>query len=79
MKTYTIEPQGWPCTLEECPPGHFVKDDQLCFKSEYRTQAGMVEAFCCSGEYFACGHLKPSEREAQIVQPVVLVIEDSNA
>lgn len=35
MKRMIVEPDGWPCTLEECPPGHFVIDGQLCFKTEY--------------------------------------------
>ena len=76
MKIYKIEPKGWPCSLEDCGPGHFVKDDQLLFKSEYRTEAGQIEAFCCSGEYFSCSHMTQSERAAQIVQPVELVIEE---
>jgi hypothetical protein len=24
IKQLVIEPNGWPCKLNECPPGHFV-------------------------------------------------------
>lgn len=35
MKQLILVPEGWPCTLRECPPGNFVLNDQLCFKTEY--------------------------------------------
>jgi len=35
MKRLVLEPFGWPCTLGECPPGHFLWEDSVCFKTEY--------------------------------------------
>jgi len=35
MKRLVVEPSGWPCKLRECPPGHFVYEESLCFKTEY--------------------------------------------
>jgi len=64
MRILKIVPKGWPCTLQECPPGHFVYEDQLCFKSEYSKNgnAGGIEAFNSAGEYFCAG-------ENTVVQP----------
>jgi hypothetical protein len=47
-----FDKDGGPCTFSECPPGHFVAGDALCFKSEYTNDAGMPEAYCESGEYY---------------------------
>lgn len=37
--TVTLVPYGWPCSLNECPPGPFVTVDQdnkaFGFKTEY--------------------------------------------
>ena len=66
----TIVPDGWPCTLEECPPGPFVSveyPNSLCFKSEYRTPDGRVESYCESGEFF-CGK--------GLVQPVEMIVKE---
>lgn len=46
MKKLIIVPDGWKCKLNECPPGFFVYDNQLCFKTEYD------EVYCSSGETF---------------------------
>jgi hypothetical protein len=59
MKMLVINPNGWPCTFIECPPGLFVVNNDLCLKTEY----GNDEAYCDSGEAFA--------RKDAIVQPVV--------
>jgi hypothetical protein len=66
MKILRVVPEGWPCTLEECPPGHFTHKDQLCFKTEYR-DAGKIEAYNSAGEFF-CG-----DSNKTIVQPVIHV------
>lgn len=63
MKKCVIEPDGWECTLAECPPGFFMYGNDLCFKSEYGTDKGHAEAFGASGEYFVLG-------DEIIVQPV---------
>lgn len=52
MKRLILEPIGWPCSLEECPPGHFLYRDMIGFKSEYHQSDGEPKAFCDSGEYF---------------------------
>ena len=67
MKQLLVEPEGWPCTLEECRPGFFVYKDNLCFKSEYGGSVN-CEAFVGSGEYLSAGGLPHNEI---IVQPVV--------
>jgi hypothetical protein len=54
-----IVPNGWKCKLNECPPGFFVYDNQLCFKTEY----GKDEVYCSSGETFCI--------ENPEVQPVI--------
>ncbi len=59
-KKLIIEPNGWPCLIEDCPPGFFVCDEeQLCFKSEYAkidatngNVINSIEAFNSAGEYF---------------------------
>lgn len=70
-----IVPVGWPCSLEECPPGHFISleyPDMLCFKSEYgmAPEHRNVEAFNCAGEYF---------HGEGLVQPVEMIVEDEEA
>ena len=35
MKRLVLMPNGWACTLEEGPPGLFIFNKQVCFKSEY--------------------------------------------
>ncbi len=73
MKRILIVPDGWPCTLEECPPGLFMYEGYLNFKTEYRKQredgAWKLEAYCDSGETFC----RPDET---LVQPVVYVEEE---
>lgn len=49
MKKVTIIPDGWECMIEECPPGFFYYQGQLCFKSEY---AAEMQYYCSSGESF---------------------------
>lgn len=58
MSELKIVPDGWPVDIEECHPGFFVYEGQLCFKSEY----GECEVFNSSGEYFCRRGIK--------VQPV---------
>lgn len=66
MRRLIIEPDGWPCKLSECPPGHFVFDDSLCFKTEY----GDLEVYNEAGECFHGGVTEPEKRSALMVQPV---------
>jgi hypothetical protein len=62
MKRLLMEPSGWSCTLAECPPGFFVCDDSLCFKTEY----GAVGSFNEAGEHFVSD---PATTEVQPVEP----------
>lgn len=48
MSELRITPDGWPVDIEECQPGFFVYEGQLCFKSEYNE----CEVFNSAGEYF---------------------------
>lgn len=70
MRTLQIVPDGWPCTLEECPPGFFIVGEDLCFKTEYHTEKGESEAYCHTGEYFVGGAASSEARAALVVQPV---------
>ncbi len=73
MNIKSITPVGWPCSLAEAPPGPFVTlehPDLLCFKSEYHHDDGRVMAFNSAGEFY-CG-----ERDATLVQPVEMVVEN---
>lgn len=64
-----IEPYGWPCALFACPPGFFMFQDMLCFKTEYHPE-GDVEVYCDSGEVFWGGTDKRELRRGLVVQPV---------
>jgi hypothetical protein len=66
MKKILIIPHGWPCTLNECPPGHFMIDDELCFKAVHVTAMGG-----CPVAYFSTGggYMKDPD---ELVQPVVV-------
>ncbi len=44
-----IRPSDWACSVEECPPGHFMVDSQLCFKTDYLTD-GKPQIFNSAGE-----------------------------
>jgi hypothetical protein len=57
MKRLLIEPSGWPCTLKECPPGFFLYEKQLCFKTEYGKAINFQgpyepDAYNSAGEHF---------------------------
>jgi hypothetical protein len=69
-KRLVLNPSGWPLPLGECPPGFFVFEDDLCFKTEYRTEQGKMEVYCCSGEFFCAGTSSEEQKAGLIVQPV---------
>ena len=53
MKKLVLVPVGWPCSLEECPPGAFLfAEEHVGFKSEYRRSDGKPEAFNEAGEAY---------------------------
>ncbi len=67
MLTKSIVPVGWPCSLTECRPGHFIPlayPDMLCFKSEYADKA-----FNVAGEYYCAD-------PDLLVQSVDMIVED---
>jgi hypothetical protein len=59
-------------SLAECPPGLFMLDGCLGFKSEYYTDAGWPEAFVvASGEFFWGGAETHEARCGLMVTPIV--------
>jgi hypothetical protein len=53
MKHLIILPEGWRCSLEDCPPGFFVTPDgSLCLKTEYRNEAGDMQVYNGAGESY---------------------------
>ena len=81
MQTKQIIPNGWPCTLQEAPPGPFVSmshPDLLCFKSEYthadkeHPNDNRVMAFNSAGEFFCSGN-------DTMVQPVEMIVTDEES
>ena len=75
MKRLELKPEGFPCKLKECPPGFFLKDDEVGFKSEYAGDSldnkNRTEAFCESGCYFWGGEEGKDNVDNVIVQPLV--------
>lgn len=72
MRRLVMLPEGWPCALQECRPGHFLWNDNLCFKDEYGP-AG--HSYNEAGEIFWGGAKTDDERQALVVQPVSPVWE----
>lgn len=76
-KRLELKPDGFPLKLLECPPGFFLKDDDVCFKSKYahgnETDERRSEAFCETGCYFWGG--KEGDElgvDNVIVQPLIV-------
>ena len=65
-KLLMMEPEGYPCTIADCPPGFFLSGDELCLKTEYSNRDKQTEAYCGSGEYFCA-------KDSKIVQPVIYI------
>jgi hypothetical protein len=58
-------------TLAECPPGLFVFDGTLCFKSAYYADYGSPDAYVVSsGKYFWGGGRDQKERDNLMVLPI---------
>lgn len=71
-KQFVVVPEGWPCSVEDCPPGLFVCDDRLCLKTNHLTNG----PYCCgTGEIFWGGTGNEEDRQTLQVQPVVAVWE----
>ncbi len=76
-----ILPDGWPCSLADCRPGFFMFHEALCLKTGYRKPDGDLEAYNKAGEIFwgARGCMRDRKaRENLIVQPVMVVMEDTD-
>lgn len=72
MNPITLVPNDLPCTFDKCPPGLFVYDGELCFKSEDSTpnSEGLQEdAYWLSGQYWWGKAKTIKDRNAEIVQP----------
>lgn len=67
MKRLIMQPDGWPCTLRECRPGHFLWQENLCFKDEYGSAGNSYNE---AGEIFWGGAATVEDRAQLIVQPV---------
>jgi hypothetical protein len=69
MKKAFLTPYGWPCELQECPPGPFLfKQDTLGFKNEYADPPYCMEC----GEIFWGGATRDEDRQKLIVQPLIV-------
>lgn len=59
------------CKLSDCPPGLFLFNGGVCFKSEYSTAGGSPDAYVVSsGEYFWGGTADRAARDALVVTPI---------
>lgn len=69
MKRLELKPEGFPCKLSECPPGFFLFNDGVCFKSQYGNDHDGQDVFLEGGCSFWGG--KDADRPNLIVQPLV--------
>ena len=72
MRRLVMVADGWPCSLRECRPEHFVWEDRLCFKDDYGSEGNSYNE---AGEIFWGGASDKVARAALIVQPVSPVWE----
>ena len=70
IRMLLIEPNGWPCQLQSCPPGLFLLGETLGFKSEYNLEPPYVVE---SGEVFWGGTDNDMDRALLTVQPCRVV------
>jgi hypothetical protein len=69
MKKLLLEPKGWTCSLEECPPGLFVSEDRIVgFKSLYSPDKdGYLDVYEESGDIYPG---RDVDKRKMMVQPV---------
>lgn len=60
MKKLEIVPYSFECDVLECPPGFFVYEGQLCFRTEYGTD----EIYNSAGERFVTRNINVIPVEA---------------
>lgn len=70
-----LEPDGFECTLGDCPPGFFLSGEELCFKSEYMPDRRGGDAYCDSGEFFQGP--EGTDRALVVVKPLKHVWKDA--
>lgn len=72
MKEVYIVPYGWPCTLDECPPGLFLSSvGTIGFKSQYPDKIdGELIVLCYNLSGVFHSHSKNNGKE--IVQPLIV-------
>jgi len=70
VKRLILVQNGWPCTLQECPPGPFLFHGNLCHMTEYSNNEGKRDAYCETGEYFWGGTSEIVSRSKLKVQPL---------
>ena len=75
MVQFILEPNGWPCTLEEAEPGFFRWKGEFCMKTEYLDEGGIM-AYCDTGERFWGGQKSSKDTDSLIVQPCVAVARE---
>ena len=71
IKKIELKPDGFETTLKACPPGLFLFNEHVCFKSEYGDDAYCVE----SGEYFH-GNTEGVATLDERVTPLIVEIEN---
>lgn len=68
MKRLELQPEGWPCTFGECPPGLFLMGEDVCLRTQYGS-----DAYLDNGDAFWGGASTKEDRNALIVQPLKAV------
>jgi hypothetical protein len=63
MNKLILKPDGWTCTLKECPVGLFVCESKVGIKTNITDSKGCVLAYDESGQVFWGG-------DDDMVQPV---------
>ena len=71
-----LKPSDWECTLAKCPPGLFVFNGEVCFKTEYRGSGGHSEAYCSSGEAFWGGQKHKADVDNLKVIPAYYEVDE---
>lgn len=50
MAVPVLQISGWPVSVENIEPGHFMWRDQLCFKTEYKNENNTIQIYNSAGE-----------------------------
>lgn len=64
-----ISPAGFECKIEQCPPGFFLYQGMIGFKSEYG------DYYCDSGEFFH-GKNPDKVNSVKVIPVSIEVVED---